>query len=393
MKQICIVLIALLIGFGSAYGAKTPNVVVFPIKGIGVSEHTADLTTDRLRALLGRSGKVRILERNEIDKILTTIGANLDDCSEEGCGIQIGRHLDADKIISGTITRVGRRTTIAVNFIDVETTERQIPASRDLDNVPEERLIDYIPDLMDQIISRIPTEGKILEVDGNKILVDIGSKNNLKVGAELKVELIKEIADPETGEMRSVPQQVGKLKVTGFAGTEFANCKPSDGSGFAVGMKVSTIQLAYEQKVQAGADSRAIAGSFMFPGFGQIRTDQGRGWVYLVGFLGSAAFGGLQAIEYMDASDNYDEAYSDYIEKGKPEDYEQLVTYKDKKSDAQTGALIGASAAGGFYLIGILDAFIFGGGETGNDFATVTTPSTRWQLVAVPGGLGLQVKF
>ncbi|MDP8239073.1 MAG: DUF2380 domain-containing protein [Candidatus Hatepunaea meridiana] len=199
MKRIKTALIAFFCCLtGLSWAAKQPHVVVFPLKAEGVSSQTANLVTERIRAKLGASGRVKVLERNEIDKILETIGKNLEDCTSEGCGIELGRQLDADKIVAGSITRIGKRITIAVNFLDVETTEREVPTSIDIDDISEDKLIDYIPDLVDQIIDRIPIEGKILEVAGKEILVDIGSETGIKLGNQLLVIQIKKVLDPET---------------------------------------------------------------------------------------------------------------------------------------------------------------------------------------------------
>ena len=205
--------------------AEQPNIIVFPHKGVSVSKETALLVTERISEKLSGSGKVRVLEHDEIEKILETIGRNLDDCTEEGCGIELGRQLDAEKIVAGSITRIGRRITIVSNLIDVATTEREITVSSDLDDVSEERLVDYVPDLMKRMTAQIPLIGKIIEIIGDTVVVDIGKRNGVSIGDELVVVYNKLLTDPETGEWKGyLPRVVGRLQFMDFINTDLSRC-------------------------------------------------------------------------------------------------------------------------------------------------------------------------
>jgi len=221
------------------HGAKTPNVVVFPLKATGVSEGTANAATERLRILLHKSGRIRVVERNEIDNILKTIGTNLDDCTEEGCGIEMGRQLNADNIVTGTITKAGKTITITANLIDLETTQRKATDYHDIPNAVEDQVITYIPLIVNKLASQLPLIGNVQEVAGDQIMVDLGSANGVGIGQELLVENIREFQNVRTGENQTIADEVGKIKVVKLSGTEYIYCTPQPGCGkLTAGMQV-----------------------------------------------------------------------------------------------------------------------------------------------------------
>jgi|GEM_PF-1551870 len=268
----------------SVFSAKLPNVVVFPLKPTGVSTNTAELATERIRTLLGKSGRIRVLERNQIDAILTTVGKNLDDCTTEGCGIEIGRQLDADKIVTGSLIKVGKKITITVNLLNVATTERQISVYRDLPNASDEQVIDFIAGIVNEIAGGLPITGHVNEVNGNQIGVDLGSANGVTVGMELIIENVKEITDAGTGETRLVAVKVGTLTVAELAGKDYSYCTPKSGSGqISVGMTAQVEPSAVVQTPVQVTPSQGESTSAKERATLQVTSDPYGATVYLDG--------------------------------------------------------------------------------------------------------------
>ncbi len=393
MKTLKVVIVILFCFTGLTWAAKQPNVVVFPLKAVGISPQTANLVTERIQGLLSRSGRVKVLERNDIDKILETAGFNYDEITSEVDGIEMGKLLNAHKIIVGSITRIGDRITIAANYLDVETSVREISANRDIDNIPEDRLIDFVPELIDQIVDRIPLEGNILEADGDTVIVDIGYETGIKLGAILTVEQIKNIRDPETGETRSIPQKVGSLKVVDFAGKEFARCvivsvTPKLTSGMRVRSKMESISVLKQRE----RHKRAILSSTIIPGRGQIVYKQPRGWLYMAGTGGALGMSVFSWMQFNKSKDDYEDALQRYNANPSNSIYKELQTANDDKSKWNGQIPIFAGLTAGIWVLNIVDAYIWGGGKT-TDFADSGTAKSQVMLVAGPGQLGVSIRF
>ncbi|KAA6455832.1 curli production assembly protein CsgG [Acidobacteria bacterium AB60] len=91
-------------------------------------------------------------------------------------------------------------------------------------------------------VRTIVVEGLVAAVEGDQIILNVGSNAGIKVGDQFNVERVtKEIKDPATGAViRRLASTVGVLKATDVDATS-AICAPVSGAGFKIGDKVKTV--------------------------------------------------------------------------------------------------------------------------------------------------------
>ncbi len=100
------------------------NIAVFNLDARGVSDIEAKAITDRLRIELQKSGEYRLLERDMMNMILEEQSFQLSGaCSEASCLVEVGQLLAVNKIVGGSVTKIGSLFTIEVRIVDVETGE------------------------------------------------------------------------------------------------------------------------------------------------------------------------------------------------------------------------------------------------------------------------------
>lgn len=102
---------------------------------------------------------------------------------------------------------------------------------------------EVIADNSKLVTRTIVVEGLVADVtDGSQIVLNVGSKNGVKVGDSLNVERVtREIKDPATGKvLRRMTTPVGVVKVTDVDDGSSV-CSVVSGSGFKVGDAVKTI--------------------------------------------------------------------------------------------------------------------------------------------------------
>ena len=94
-------------------------------------------------------------------------------------------------------------------------------------------LIEDAPKLQARIVK---VEGLVAAVDGDQIVLNVGSKTGIKVGDHMSVERVTStIKDPATGAvLRKMTTKLGELEVTDVDDVS-AVCKPVNGSGFKIG--------------------------------------------------------------------------------------------------------------------------------------------------------------
>lgn len=116
------------------------KIAVINLEAKAVSIETAGLISDLLRNDLFELGKYNVVERAEIDKILKEQAFQQTGCTAIRCAVEIGKILNVQQSVIGTVGRLGEKFIINVRLLDVETAELIITASEQCDK--EADLID-----------------------------------------------------------------------------------------------------------------------------------------------------------------------------------------------------------------------------------------------------------
>ncbi len=98
-------------------------VAVFPLKAEGVSDSEASVFTNHITAQIHESGKFRVIDRSEQEKLLNELKFSLSGCVDESCQLEAGKMLSANKIITGSLGIFGEDYLVSLKFIEVETGE------------------------------------------------------------------------------------------------------------------------------------------------------------------------------------------------------------------------------------------------------------------------------
>jgi tetratricopeptide (TPR) repeat protein len=96
-------------------------VLDFRVENIAASE--GKLIVDLLSSALIRARRYRVLDRSQQESILKEIEFSLSDCVDERCQLKIGQMLSAEKIVVGSLGRVGGRYILNAKLLHVQTGE------------------------------------------------------------------------------------------------------------------------------------------------------------------------------------------------------------------------------------------------------------------------------
>jgi len=100
--------------------AERIRVAVSDFKAIGIPTTTAQTISDLMRTELSNVKQFTVLERGQMDSILKEQGFQQAACSDTECAVQMGKILSANKILVGTVTKLGSRIVINGRIVDVE---------------------------------------------------------------------------------------------------------------------------------------------------------------------------------------------------------------------------------------------------------------------------------
>ncbi|MBD3391585.1 MAG: PEGA domain-containing protein [Chitinivibrionales bacterium] len=152
--------LACLIAFSTAWTADTHKITVAvnDFRGEGLQESSARIITDRIRSELFNSGMFRVIERAEMDNILREQGfQNSGACDDQTCLVEVGQLLGVDRMIAGTIGKLGSLYTISMRMIDVGSGEIVATVNEDCTCSIEGLVSKSVPAIVRKLALRLDT--------------------------------------------------------------------------------------------------------------------------------------------------------------------------------------------------------------------------------------------
>ena len=96
---------------------------VLEFEGKGISQTDASALSDRLNNELYKLGEYRLVERNQINEILIEQGFQQSGCTSDECVVEVGKLLGAQKMVAGSISKVGEVYSVSARIIDMQSGE------------------------------------------------------------------------------------------------------------------------------------------------------------------------------------------------------------------------------------------------------------------------------
>ena len=113
---------------------------VMDLDASGLSVEAKKALSDRLRTELFNTGRFSVMERNKMDEILKEQGFQQTGCTSNECVVEAGRLLGVDRMISGSVGKVGAIYTVSLRMIDIETGRIMLTKTEDC-NCPIEKVL------------------------------------------------------------------------------------------------------------------------------------------------------------------------------------------------------------------------------------------------------------
>ncbi|MFB0516931.1 MAG: CsgG/HfaB family protein [Candidatus Neomarinimicrobiota bacterium] len=94
---------------------------ILDLEGRGISTIEAQTLTDRMRSELVKTGAVTVVERGQMQQILSEQDFQLTGCTSDECAVEIGQMLGVTKMIAGSVGKIGATFTVDLRTVDVGT--------------------------------------------------------------------------------------------------------------------------------------------------------------------------------------------------------------------------------------------------------------------------------
>jgi TolB-like protein len=89
----------------------------------GLSQQESNTLANRLRSMLVQQRNLIVLERGKMEDILSEQGFQQTGCTSTECAVEVGKLLNVQKMVSGSVGKIGETYTIDIVLIDVSTAQ------------------------------------------------------------------------------------------------------------------------------------------------------------------------------------------------------------------------------------------------------------------------------
>ncbi len=217
MKIIQSVVYAIIMVFvltGVTYSQAKTKIAVLNFEAKNINQESADAVSDILSTELFNTNRFQVVERQAILQMLEEQKLQMAGVTDMDQAVQIGKILNVEKIMIGSVSKLGQTYIINTRLVDVETGALELAENMQCTG-GEGQLPSAIADLVREISQKIKIEGSIIKITGKNVLVDIGESHGVRRGQELEIIRIGDVVTNLSGAVIGKTEDfIGTIKIT-----------------------------------------------------------------------------------------------------------------------------------------------------------------------------------
>ncbi|MBN2411958.1 hypothetical protein JXQ31_09725 [candidate division KSB1 bacterium] len=195
------------------YAQNKTRIAVLSFEAKNVNQETAEAVADILSTELFNTNRFDVIERQAINKILEEQKLQMTGITDMSQAAEIGKMLNVEKILIGSVSRLGQTYIINTRLVGVETGALEL-AENTKSQGGEDGLPTAIAQLVSKISQKITLEGTIIKVNQNVVLIDLGKNHGIKKDQMLDVIRIGDVITDLSGAAIGTSEDlIGILKV------------------------------------------------------------------------------------------------------------------------------------------------------------------------------------
>jgi hypothetical protein len=162
----------------------------FKTQGYSIQEGEERLLASGITDQLIQHSRVQVVERALLDKLLEELKLGTSKLIDRNTALSLGKIMAARLILPGQLIYAGPQTQVSVRLIETETGRITAALSESFGSaVPASVLTERLSKkLLEKLKKLYPLRGKISEVKGDEIRLNIGQKAGVKMGQQFKVK-------------------------------------------------------------------------------------------------------------------------------------------------------------------------------------------------------------
>ncbi len=255
--------IGVLITFAFCFCSASPqSIAVNDFLPQGVDSTDAAIISGRLRANLIGSGRLRVMERQQMDQILKQQSIPLSGtCDRNECALQIGKLLSVDRMIVGSVGRLSEIYTLQARVLDVSSGEILFTANQDFEGRIEELLSIAVP----KFAARL---GQAAQADSLSERAHLYVKANIP-GADVYLDGVHKGISPLNLEGIPAGDHRVEIRKDSLIGSAALELRPGDVRRLELALDIGSVKVFTEP-----AGAKVMMDSATFLGETPLKADQ-----------------------------------------------------------------------------------------------------------------------
>lgn len=255
--MVMFITVLLILSMVTVCSAAKKVVAVMPIQSINSKlQPIAHILEEQLASALFRSGRVTVIERNQLQHALKEAGFGMTGAVDQNTAVKTGKMLGAGYSLIGTLTRadsnsnplpglllgnlaglannvqahigaslrvINNETGELVRVVDVEGHETGKTVDDAVQSACKEAANKFLEELLGSFV------GAIVDVDGNRVYIDAGSSQGVRKGEKLEIAREGQPITLPNGKMIMKYVTLGQMKVVELH-EDYAICEVYEGS-------------------------------------------------------------------------------------------------------------------------------------------------------------------
>jgi tetratricopeptide (TPR) repeat protein len=157
--------------------------------GLAVRDGIATVLTSRLAETLNGSGRMRVVERVVVEKLLQELHLGSSELADPATALKLGKVLSARLICTGTLHYLNGNYLLTLRLIDAETTRIAKVITADIPGTGSARpaLQGLNRRILAAVMEQYPLQGYVVQAQGQQVMVNLGAAQGVVPGTRFEI--------------------------------------------------------------------------------------------------------------------------------------------------------------------------------------------------------------
>lgn len=183
--------------------------------GLAERDGFSTVLMTQLADQLNASGRVRVVERVLIERLLEELNLGSSDLANPATALRLGKVLAAKLIATGSLFYMPQGTMLSLRLIDTETSAIPQVTNRqfETDGSLEKELFQLNREILKTVITKYPLRGYIAKLTGQQAVINLGSNQGVVSGTKFDILDEQESFQYKGKTLQSSPKTVAQIEV------------------------------------------------------------------------------------------------------------------------------------------------------------------------------------